>query len=298
MKWRGLAFLMVVILLTAFGYLWYINGPKRVAQRWLTCGADKKSLVTKSDRDYWDEAKAQAGENKLDIFREACLVNGSIEQSSVNGRSAIVKVKYRSPILSWEEMTKFPATAARAEKVRLVRERAAKKKIAEGASDLRLRFESLSWRISLDLEGDVLIRRQMIAAEKYRKHNDYAQAVKIYEKLLESDSLTKEWRKQVSDDRISALAEKACIAAARRYLKFPDAADYDMNGLSVIAKNGKVPVHGDIQAPNAFGVKGHFSTSCDVTFSADKPGVRVKLFMFKPDDPLSLISEDNIEVDI
>jgi len=97
---------------------------------------------------------------------------------------------------------------------------------------------------------------------------------------------------------MAALAEKACISAARRYLKFPDAADYDMTGLSTIAKDGKVPVHGDIQAPNAFGVKGHFSTSCDVTFSADRPSVRVKLFMFKSDDSLSLVSEENIEVDI
>jgi hypothetical protein len=147
-------------------------------------------------------------------------------------------------------------------------------------------------------EKRVLIRRQLIEAEKHRKDNDYAQAVKLYEKLLESDTLTEDWRKQVTEERLAALPKRPVFLLARQHLKFPDAADYEMRGMASIAENGKVPVHGDIHAPNAFGVKGHFSTSCDVTFSADKPSVRVRLFMFQPDEPLSSISAENIEVDL
>lgn len=298
MKRSAIALISLLAVAMSLGYWWYRSGATRTAQKWVTCrGYENKALVSKADAEFWDEVFESKATDSMRTFLESCLESTTIASVEVKGRTAVALVKRSSPELTYQEMTEFPATAAPSQKLELLRQRAATKKLREGQENLSLVFEGLSWKVRLFLDTWVPLRRHLKEAKAYAKKEQYSQALEIYDRLLGDPEVREDSRKEIVEARLDALAAKACATAARRYLKHPTEAVFSLMRLSSSADDGKVSVHGEATAPNSFGVKGTFNVSCEVAFSSVKSAATVKLFLLQS-DPISVTSEENIEVDL
>jgi len=142
----------------------------------------------------------------------------------------------------------------------------------------------------------VLLAREIRHAEDLEKAGDDAGAIAAYDQLAARSELNSVQRRSIEERRLQVLAKKACRTAAKQYLTYPESAEVDLTGLATLAKGSPISVIGSALAPNAFGFKGKFTISCDVTFSGDKPAAYVKLFMFPENDPASMVSEDRVIV--
>jgi hypothetical protein len=299
MKKTLLTVSFIVIALAGLALRWYLTAPRNVVQQWLVCGSDHPELLTKKDRSYWDEWEKRTIDGSFAIYNAACLAERTVTSSAVNGLTAVVTVRSKSPSLSYEEMTEFPAMATRTEKVAALRDRASSvAKFDESTAKVKLSFESLAWHIVLDLEPKIFVARAIDEAERDRSERKFSEAITAYDSLLERGGLSDADREAVQKGRIAAFAEKACIAALRGYLKYPAAAAYSLTGFADSSNPNKAFVSGSIEAPNAFGVRGKLSASCDVVFQSSVSKASVDIFMFKPEDPSSIISEDDVSVDL
>src|SRR4051812_7860300 len=117
----------------AFATWRYLFGPRAVAEKWFAChGSEDRSLVTTTDRQYWNEAYPPSYLEPLRARLEAWGGGAAtIEDIAVQGRSGEVKSRARGPIMSWDKMTDFPATSTPAERVAIIRERASHVQLSE-----------------------------------------------------------------------------------------------------------------------------------------------------------------------
>lgn len=294
---RVLALIILLLLVVGAGVYWlYSTGPRRTAERWIQCNPDYKSLMTREDQSYWEEAKKLSGESLTEIYREACLGRDWVQSVEIDGATAVVAISAQRPDLTWDEMTEFPATATRSEKISLIRERAEGKEMLESSSDLELVIDGFKWRVKQGLKDFVAVEREMESARNAREESNYKQAISLYETLLEDDSLSDESRNRVLRNRVAALAEKACAVVARRYVKYPDSTGFTLSGYSRSPDAKEIHVSGEVSAPNSFGVKTNYFTGCDVTFSGQNNKVMVDLSMIPKGGGASLIKEDGVEV--
>lgn len=284
-------------ILLSLGARIYLSGAHRVAAEWLGChGRENRSLVTASDRRYWDEAHPDSAADPLRALRDACVDTATVKEVARHGRSADVKYVLRQPDLSWDQATEFPATSTPDERIAIVRERASRATYRETLGTLNLRFEGLAWRVSLGLEEAVFFMREIAQADSLEKAGNDAGAIAVYDRLASRPGLDSAKVKLLKEGRLNVLARKACRMAVKQFLKYPEAAEFHLTGLADLAKNGPISVIGSALAPNAFGVKGKLTINCDVTFSSDSPTAYVKLLILPDGDPTSLVDEDRVVV--
>ncbi len=299
MKKLILAITILTLVGIALGAWQYYTGPKRTAAEWLACrGWTNRELVTRTDRQFWAESGRDKRDGDLEAFQDACLSTSTIEEVVLHGKSADVQVKTSGPDLTYAQITEFPATATLTDRLALLRERASHAPRSEGRNTLKLRLEGLTWRVSLNLKDSVLLRREEDRAEALEKAGDDAGAIQAYDRLAARPDLSSQQRTRMKERRLDVLAKKACREAAKQYLKYPSAAEFELTGMADLSEHKPVSVMGSVMAPNAFGVEGKFAITCEVTFSTERSSATVKLFMLPENDPTSLISEDKVDVDL
>ena len=149
-----LLFAASITAVVAFATWRYLSGPRAVAEKWFAChGSEDRSLVTTTDRQYWNEAYPPSYWESLRARLDACGLGAStIEDIAVHGRFGEVKYLARGPIMSWDQMTEFPATSTPAERVAIIRERASHVQPSEMTGTLKLHFEGLKWRVLLKIQ--------------------------------------------------------------------------------------------------------------------------------------------------
>lgn len=299
MKKLAFAITVVALIGVAASIWWYQISAREVAERWVACGTttSKKSLLTARDQLFADEAEQDTpAETKL--IEEACLAKSEIVGISLNGRQGSLIVNTKYPTLTWDEMTRFPATATKSDKIRILQERVTRAgKYSESKTDIGLRFEALQWRIHLNLEPHVLLRRRFAAATKERQARNWTEALAIYESVANDASTPEIMKGYAEESRLAALAEKACYVAARQYIKYADAAEYTLSGYGSPNEAGPISVTGFVNAPNAFGVKSKIATMCKVSFQEGSAAAYVDLFMVPPSGS-DVVDKKRIEVKI
>jgi hypothetical protein len=300
MRKKWIVPVLVMISVLGFASLWFFSGPKQTTERWLKCkGKDDKSLVSRSDQEYWEESRIQK-RTMVDAFIDACLGVRTFLKTDLSGLTAVVTYRSRMPDLSFEEMVEFPALATPEEKVNIIRGRALNTKdFTENTVKVNLIFEDFHWVVWLDLKNKVQLQGKLKEAGDYSAKGEYKSALEIFDTILRNKNLDESQLKDVKEKRLDTLSEYTCILAAQKYIKYPESADYDIFSLASIAKDNVVSVMGDIMIPNGFGIKSKIDTSCEVTFALDKPTASVKLRMMDFNDMESInISEDAVSVSV
>src|SRR5436190_22512836 len=100
-----LLFAASITAVVAFATWRYLSGPRAVAEKWFAChGSEDRSLVTATDRQYWNEAYPPSYWELVRARLDACGLGAStIEDVAVHWRSGEAKNRSRGPILTCPE---------------------------------------------------------------------------------------------------------------------------------------------------------------------------------------------------